>query len=359
MQTLSTTQNLQAGVGEGSNNNHIGGVVLHPLTIYPIVSPESDTCPRMARRGGRPKSKKSVKETVYLVDYMRTLIEQFKAANRYGTAANYTKVMHSIVRFSGGSRVRMTTISEQWVTKYNIFLTKRGLVRNSISFYMRILRAVYNRAVRQHWADPINPFNEVYTGIDSTRKRAIDERLISEINQRKLPAGSSLALARDLFIFSYCTRGMAFVDMAYLRKGNLQNGVLCYTRRKTGQLLSIRVETNIKRILDRYASSDSPYLFPLLSSTEPSEAYKEYRKALNHYNRQLERLAVLIPRIGKLTSYTARHSWATAARNHNIPISVISAGLGHTSEQTTRIYLALMENSVIDEANHEIIGHLR
>lgn len=359
MQTFSTTENLQTGVVEGSDNNPIGGVILQPLTIYPIESPESEPHPKTKRRKGRPKIKKSVERTVYLIDYMRTLIEQFKAANRYGTAANYTKVMKSVVQFSGSYRLRITTITEQWVTKYNIYLTKRGLVRNSISFYMRILRAVYNRAVRQHWAEPTSPFSDVYTGIDSTRKRAIDERLISEINQHKLPADSSLSLARDLFIFSYCTRGMAFVDMAYLRKANLQNSVLCYTRRKTGQLLSIRVETNIKRILDRYASADSPYLFPLLTSTEPSEAYKEYRKALNHYNRQLERLAVLIPRIGKLTSYTARHSWATAARNHNIPISVISAGLGHTSEQTTRIYLALMENSVIDEANRKIIGHLR
>ena len=148
---------------------------------------------------------------------------------------------------------------------------------------------------------------------------------------------------------------MAFVDIAYLKRSNLQNGVIYYARRKTGQLLSIRVEPCIQRIIDRYANINSPYLFPILTSTEAAVAYKEYCRALNTHNRLLGRLSKMLGCGCKLTSYTSRHSWATVARNHNVPVSVISQGMGHTSEHTTQIYLAMLENSVIDEANRGIL----
>ena len=151
---------------------------------------------------------------------------------------------------------------------------------------------------------------------------------------------------------------MAFVDIAYLRKTNLQNGMICYARRKTGQLLSVRIEPCTQRIIDRYADSDSPYVFPILTSVDTAEAYEQYQTALNTHNRLLGRLSELLGCGCKLTSYTSRHSWATAARNHNVPISVISQGMGHTSEQTTQIYLTMLENLVIDDANKGIISGL-
>lgn len=149
---------------------------------------------------------------------------------------------------------------------------------------------------------------------------------------------------------------MAFIDIAYLKRSNIQNGVLCYTRRKTGQLLSIRIEPCIQRIIDRYANSASPYLFPIITSTDATKSYEQYQVALNRHNRLLGRLSGMLECGCKLTSYTSRHSWATAARNHNVPISVISQGMGHTSEQTTRIYLTMLENRIIDDANKWIIG---
>lgn len=199
---------------------------------------------------------------------------------------------------------------------------------------------------------------DVYTGIDRTRKRTVSESVIAQLYRLELSDGSLLAFTRDLFIFSYCTRGIAFVDIAYLRKSNLQNGIICYARRKTGQLLSVRIEPAIQRIIDRYASEQTSYLFSIFTSLDASEAYKQYRAALNTHNRLLKRLSEMRPDGCLLTSYTACHSWATAARNHNVPISVISTGMGHTSEQTTRIYLTMLENSVIDEANRGIIGDL-
>ena len=301
---------------------------------------------------------KSPQSHILVLDYMRTQVEQLRATNRLGTAKNYEKTMCSFGEFLGDVRLPLSALTEQVVTDYNSFLIQRGLVRNSVSFYMRVLRAIYNKAVRQKLIEQQHPFTEVYTGIDRTRKRAVSESIIAQLHRLKLEAGTPLALCRDMFIFSYCTRGMAFVDIAYLKKENIQNGVICYARRKTGQLLSVRIEPSIQRIIDRYANSDSPYVFPILNSLDANEAYEQYQVALNTHNRLLGRLSEMLGCGCKLTSYTSRHSWATAARNHNVPISVISQGMGHTSEQTTQIYLTMLENSVIDDANKGIIGDL-
>ena len=295
---------------------------------------------------------------VLVLDFMQNQIRLMRNANRLGTALNYEKTMKNFVKFLGGVNLPFSAMTEQVIADYNAFLVQRGMVRNSISFYMRIMRAVYNKAVRQKLVEQSHPFTEVYTGIDRTRKRAVSESVISQLYKLNLAEGTPLALARDIFIFSYCTRGMAFVDIAYLKRENIQNGVICYARRKTGQLLSVGIEPSIQRIIDRYSSALSPYVFPILTSTETKPAYEEYQVAINNHNRQLRRLSKMLPAGCKLTSYTSRHSWATAARNHNVPISVISAGMGHTSEQTTQIYLTMLENSVIDDANQGLIRSL-
>ena len=304
------------------------------------------------------KRYKSPECHVFVLDFMKNQIRLMRNANRLGTALNYEKTMKNFAEFLGGVNLPFSAMTEQLIADYNAFLVQRGMVRNSISFYMRIMRAVYNKALRQKLVEQSHPFTEVYTGIDRTRKRAVSESVISQLYKLKLTEDTPLALARDIFIFSYCTRGMAFVDIAYLKKENIQNGVICYARRKTGQLLSVRIEPSIQRIIDRYSSALSPYVFPILTSTETKEAYEEYQTAINNHNRLLRRLSKMLPSGCKLTSYTSRHSWATAARNHNVPISVISQGMGHTSEQTTRIYLTMLENSVIDDANKGLIMSL-
>ena len=301
------------------------------------------------------KRYKSPECHVSVLDFMKNQIQLMRNANRLGTAQNYEKTMKNFAEFLGGVNLPFSSMTEQLIADYNAFLVQRGMVRNSISFYMRIMRAVYNKAVRHKLVEQSHPFTEVYTGIDRTRKRAVSESVISQLYKLKLAEGTPLALARDIFIFSYCTRGMAFVDIAYLKKENIQNGVLCYARRKTGQLLSVRIEPSIQRIIDRYSSALSPYVFPILTSTDTKEAYEEYQVAINNHNRQLRRLSKMLPASYKLTSYTSRHSWATTARNHNVPISVISTGIGHTSEQTTQIYLTMLENSVIDDDHKGLI----
>lgn len=300
---------------------------------------------------------KATSTQVTILEYMRKQVDILMKKKKYGTADNYRCALSSFTNFLGGRDMLLSMFDEGEVLKYSDWLEERNVKKNSISFYMRIWRAVYNRAVRENIVKQTYPFRSVYTGIEHTVKRAVDEDTIMKIVKLDLKGNLSLDLARDLFVFSYCTRGMAFVDIAFLKKSNIKNGVITYLRRKTNQKMNICIEPCIKYILNKYKSIDvkNEYLFPLITSTNEKIAIKQYHTALSYHNRKLKRLAKMAGIEEKLSSYTSRHSWATSARNHNIPISVISAGMGHSSEKTTEIYLASLENSVIDAANKNVL----
>ena len=300
------------------------------------------------------KTKIKVVET-----FIEEQIKQLREEHRFGTANNYEKTMRSLESFVRNKKLTFTNFNEQLIADYNTYLISKGLMRNSISFYMRNLRAIYNKAVKQKIVKKKELFSEVYTGIDKTRKRAVDERLITKLYNLKLDNNDVLTLTRDIFIFSYCMRGMSFVDIAYLKKSDISNGVISYCRRKTGQLMNVRIESCMQCIINKYKENTSEYIFPIIKSDDKGEAYKQYRSGINIYNRNLGILSDMIGSGCKLSSYTARHSWATAARKHDVPISVISAGMGHSSETTTQIYLKSIEDDVVDRANAEIVNKLR
>lgn len=293
------------------------------------------------------------------IGFMLSQIDALNNSNRFGTAQNYKCSLSSFKSFLNGSDISFKQITNELIDNYNAYLLKRNISRNSISFYMRVLRAVYNKAVKHKLTKNRNPFDDVYTGVDKTSKRAVDENVISRLCKLKIKQGSSLDLARDIFMFSYYTRGMAFVDIAFLEKRNIYNNRIYYRRHKTQQLLDVKIESCIKEIIDKYNGVSDVYMFPIICSVEPHEAYKQYHSAINKYNKSLEILSKKIGKDIKLTSYVARHSWATAARKHNIPITIISAGLGHSNEKTTQIYLAGIENTLIDNANTFLIKNIK
>ncbi len=295
------------------------------------------------------------------IDYFfKKQIEQCKCKGCFGTARNYQSTLNSLTHFLQSNSIPLSAINEELVISYALWLGHKGINRNSSSFYIRNFRAIYNKAAKRNLVQQSFPFRNVYTGIDKTRKRAVNENTILRLLKLDLSHSPSLALTRDLFVFSYCARGMAFVDIAFLRKSDISHDTIYYIRRKTGQQLSIRIEPCMTRIIRRYASATrkSPYIFPILSSIIPEETYHQYQIALNYHNRKLKRIAKLLRGNPPLSFYTARHTWATTARNHNVPLSIISEGMGHTNEKTTRIYLASLENSIIDKANKEIVARL-
>ena len=294
-----------------------------------------------------------------ITDFFTQQIQKLKNDNRRGTARNYSKTLKSLKAFMKNTDSTFNIVTEQFVESYNTFLIQRGVVRNTISFYMRIFHSVYNKAVTQKIIEQTFPFKNVYTGVDRTRKRAVTETVISQLLSIDLKKSKALQFARDLFIFSFYARGMAFVDIVYLKKSNIQNGYITYVRHKTGQELTIRIETRLQNIINQYEKKDSPYLFPILNTEDENKAYSQYEIALNYYNRQLKRLSKLLEPNINLSSYTPRHTWATTARNKNVPLSIISAGMGHSSEKTTLIYLTKIDNSIIDEVNKAIIDSIK
>ena len=222
---------------------------------------------------------------------------------------------------------------------------------------MRILKAVYNRAVEDGLAEQRYPFKFVYTGVEKTIKRAISLNEIRHIKGLDLSLKPNLDFARDMFLFSFYTRGMSFIDMAHLRKKDLQNGILSYRRRKTGQQLFVKWEKCMQEIVDKYPVNETEYLLPVI--TEPNKDNRtQYSNGLHRVNNLLKQIGVQLGLHMPLTMYVARHSWASIAKSRNVPIAVISEGMGHDSENTTQIYLASLDTSIVDKANKKILDLL-
>ena len=293
-----------------------------------------------------------------LFNFMQGIIARLQQLGKHRTSETYRVTLRSFMQFREGKDILFEEIDADLMLIYEAHLRSKGLVRNTISFYMRILRAVYNRAVEKELTANRNPFKHVYTGVDKTVKRAIPLKAIKLIKNLDLSFQPSLEFARDIFLFSFYTRGMSFIDIAFLRKKDLVNGVLSYRRRKTGQQLFIRWEKCMQEIVKKYGTPpDSPYLLPIITQPGNSER-SQYQTVLHRVNYCLKKVATFAAIPVQLTMYVARHSWASAAKSKNIPISVISEGMGHDSEMTTQIYLASLDTTVVDRANAQILKDL-
>ena len=291
-----------------------------------------------------------------LFSFMHGVIAQLKQLGRVRTSETYTATLKSFMAFRDEHDVPLDGITSDLMLLYEAHLKARGVRMNTISFYMRILRAVYNRAVEKGLTPQRNPFRHVYTGVDKTIKRAIPIKTVKTLKELDLSMKPSSDFARDMFMFSFYTRGMSFVDMAYLKKTDLQNGILTYRRRKTGQHLTIKWEKCMAEIVAKYPDNQTDFLLPIIK--EKGDERRQYDNALHLVNYRLKKLSDMLKLQRPLTMYVARHSWASAAKAKNVPLSVISEGMGHDSEATTQIYLASLETSVVDRANKMILGLL-
>lgn len=289
-----------------------------------------------------------------LFTFMHGVIAQLKQLGKIRTSETYTATLNSFMAFRDEQDVPLDGISSDMMLMYEAYLKTRDVRMNTISFYMRNLRAVYNRAVEKGLIAQQYPFRHVYTGVDKTVKRAIPIKAIKVLKDLDLATNSTLDFARDMF--SFYTRGMSFVDMAYLKKTDLQNGILTYRRRKTGQELSIKWEKCMAEIIAKYPENKTDFLLPIIK--DEGDERRQYDNALHLVNYRLKELSTMLKLQRPLTMYVARHSWASAAKAKNIPLSVISEGMGHDSETTTQIYLASLETSVVDKANKMILGLL-
>lgn len=304
--------------------------------------------------GRRVQRTKGSNSPTWLFTFMQGQVERLRLAGKNRTAETYAATLRSFRRFRQGEDVRLEQVTPVLMEAYEGYLRASGLTPNSTSFYVRILRAVYNRAVEQGLVEDCKPFKHVYTGVDKTVKRALPFELLKEIKALDLRKHPALAFARDMFMLSFYLRGMSFIDMAFLRKSDLRSGYITYRRRKTGQQLIIAWTEEMQDILNHYPINPTKYLLPIITGDDIN-----YRNVGYNINYNLKRVAAMVGITVPLTMYVARHSWASAARELNIPISVISEGMGHDNEATTRIYLASIDTRVVDHANQLILDAFR
>ena len=285
--------------------------------------------------------------------FMRIVISNLKRMEKIGTYTNYKTAYNSFIGFSEGKDLSFDDINTTTIGKFETHLKSHGVTRNTSSCYMRILRAVYNRAVDELHISQQYPFKNVYTGICKTNKRALEKDLLRRMKNANLSDNPSLEFARDMFLFSFYTRGMSFIDMAFLCRNNIKNGYLTYTRQKTGQQLRIKWEKCMETIVNRYQSG-CQYLLPII--TKDKNKRQQYKNKQHYVNIKLKELSKRIDTPIPISMYMARHSWASIAKCMNVPIDVISEGMGHDSEQTTKIYLKSLDTSTIDKANNLVIN---
>lgn len=288
--------------------------------------------------------------------FMQSVMRQLRDLGQARTSETYATTLKSFLRFTGDQDVRLDDLDKDLMLRYEAWLKQSGLALNTVSFYMRILRATYNRAVEQGLTEQRKPFRAVYTGVARTVKRAVPLRIIRQMKALDLSQAPLLDFSRDMFLFSFYTRGMSFVDMAYLRRNDLLAGVLVYCRRKTGQRLFVKWERCMQEIVDKYAATASGYLLPIIRQSGNERA--QYKNALHLVNCKLKTISAMMGLSVGLTMYVARHSWASIARSKHIPVSVISEGMGHDSENTTQIYLASLDHSIVDRANELILRNI-
>ena len=240
--------------------------------------------------------------------------------------------------------------------RYQQWLHEQHVTPNTISCYMRSLRSLLYRlkpSLKQQ-----SLFDTVYTGKAHTDKRSIPFADIVRIRGLSLSPASPLAFSRDLFLFSFYALGMPFVDIAFLLKSQIHNDHIIYYRHKTGQRICIKLETPIEQIIHRYIRKDSPYVFPILSAGTHADVFRDYENARSRYNRHLRKIGEMAGLAHRLTSYVARHSWASMAYHANIDLSVISKALGHTSPNTTLTYIREIDDQRIDQANHLLLNQI-
>ena len=299
------------------------------------------------------------------MDRLRRMVEESEKATgthkrRLGkarSAETYRSMLNSLMRFRKGCDLTFDMVDGGLMELYEAWMQGCGLTRNTTSFYMRILRTNYKQAVEKGLTPDRHPFRHVYCGMDKTVKRSVPLEVIREIKELDLSRKPSMDFARDMFMFSFCTRGMSFIDMAYLKKTDLSNGCLAYRRKKTGQLLTMEWTGQMQAIVDKYKQNGTRYLMPIITREDGSER-RQYQNMMRKVNRLLKDIAHLIGLPVPLSMYYSRHSWATIARGKDVPLAVISEGLGHDSETTTQIYLDSIKSSEVDKANRMILEGL-
>ncbi len=299
---------------------------------------------------------------------IRTLIDEYKLNSQWGTAHIYQSACNAFVAFRENVDLEFSELSQQVIKDFELCLRLRRCSWNTIATYMKVLRAAYYRAAENGMvAYCPRLFAHVNISVENKKKRSIPAgdmgRLIAPANAFCYPLEPELQRARLIFSLMFLLRGIPFVDLVFLRKSDYANGAITYHRRKTGRPITVKVCREALSIIKRLSADTprtSPYLLPYITYPEgTAEAYKEYQRALRLINHRLDKLSRYISGKCRLSTYAARHTWATMAYYCEIHQGIISEAMGHSSIAVTENYLKPFRNERIDRANDMVLSYVK
>lgn len=294
-----------------------------------------------------------------LSELVKQLESELSAYNRMRTMKAYTTTLRSVSSFTRREVNISEVFNPTWVWKYQSFLMRKGLKKNTISFYMRMLRSIYNKAVdRGLYINVPRLFFRVFTGLSITNKRSISPELIYTIARGRI--SKQLEFCRDIFMLCFYLQGMTFIDLAYLKKTDIQGDCIIYCRKKSKSQITVAIRNEAKKIIERYTNMmvNSEYVFPIITDPKRDDRV-QYQSALRTQNRHLKKLAKELNLNITLSSYVARHSWATMAYHNRVPTAIISEAMGHKTEEVTRIYLASFGLEKLSQANEIVVKAMK
>ena len=292
------------------------------------------------------------------------LLEQYKNENKCGNRLIYKGSLNSLTTFTRNRLdIPFSVIDVDWLTKYEKWLKSKNNRETTISLLFRTLRSAYNKAIDAKCARRSDyPFDEykINKFDTSTHKRAIAKTDVVKFMQDAPELGKRhyLQLSKDIFIFSYLCGGINFTDIANLTTANIVNGRLEYVRQKTHKKIKIGIPSEAMKIIEKYTSESKGYLFPILDKNihkTPLQKQNRIHKILAKVNKNLKLLAAELGIEDTVTTYVARHSFATILKKSGVNIAIISEALGHSDLATTQIYLNSFDNEQIDNAMKNLL----
>jgi integrase len=291
--------------------------------------------------------------------FTEKLISELYQAKRVGNAIAYNTALNFVLKNNNEKDLYFQAINYEFLKKLEAAHLAKGNSINALGVYMRTIRAIYNRAIKENAAKrEWYPFDLYSIKKTKTAKRAIKKEDILKIEVFNPDNGSYYFDCRNLFLFSFYLIGLNYTDMAYLTKENILNGRLEYYRKKTKKFYSIAISEKAMNILNLYSrgKKKNEFIFPVIKRKTPIDRRNDIVNALKIHNKRLGKMAKDLGIEGNITSYVARHSWASIGRMMDVPIDVISEALGHENVKTTQIYLESFERRVVDGASNLITG---
>jgi site-specific recombinase XerD len=310
----------------------------------------------------KPKIQIAVKPTTFL-EFSNSVINEFIIVKRTGNALIYLTAVNRLIKYCNDPKIKLNEINYSLLNGFKNKLLQEGLKQNSIGNYLRSIRAIFNKAIKAKLITrEYYPFHEISIKTQKTAKRAITIEQLSKIYQYPKKNNSQEWHATNYFFLSFALRGMSFTDMAYLTTENILKDQIIYRRRKTQKLYTITIHPFALTIMDYYKDNYTPYLIPIFNKgivEDSIEAKKITRQWIKTTNKYLNRIAANCGCDNNITTYVARHTWATTAKKMGYSNEIIAEALGHEyGNKITNIYLDSFDQEIIDNVNKCIINLL-